>query len=385
MALSTVDSKLLLKQVVILSRHNVRTPLSKDLDQLSPKPWPHWTEKSGYLTTKGVYLEGIMGSYFSAWLHSEGLLHGVCPTEDTFYAYANAKQRTKASAIAFVNKAFPNCNITVHYKEGSDAVFNPVIHNTTKHFRIVAMKQMTNRLKSLSLNSPLLFVESVLDYKDSEFCMRKNECDLCLKNNSINFAVGYKPNISGPLKIAKSVIDAFVMSYYEGFPMKEVGWNLINNEKHWKLIMEISRGYHDVIFNTTLVAKDIAEPLIKYMAGIFLNKDETPKITLIMGHDANILTTLNSMAFKAYNLEKQYEKSPVGGKIVFQKWFDDENNKNFLKINYVYQSMEQLRDGLNLTLDNPPQFTLLELKSCQVDKNGFCLWDDFIEFLKSFL
>ncbi|XP_068622102.1 glucose-1-phosphatase-like [Battus philenor] len=377
------DGKHSLKQVVILSRHNLRTPLSKDLTDLTPKPWPHWREKRGYLTAKGAHLEGLMGRYFSAWLCKEEILHKDCPTEDMFYAYANAKQRTRASAESFVKNAFPNCDVKVHYEKESDPVFNPVIHNITTKFMDVALKQMNKRLDQLSLNNSLLFMENILDYKDSEQCRVENKCDLCADKNSINVAVGEKPNISGPIKVAKSAIDSFVMSYYEGFPIKDVAWDFIDNNKKWELIMEISKGYHDVIFNTTLVARDIAAPLIKYMTDIFTNAEETPRVTLIMGHDANVLTMLNSMEFKTFTLHKQFEKSPVGGKIVFQKWYDNKSKKNLLKIDYVYQSMEQLRNGLNLSLDKPPQFTQLELTSCPVDVNGFCLWDDFLLFLKS--
>ncbi|KPJ19651.1 Glucose-1-phosphatase [Papilio machaon] len=385
LSLKPVESAYSLRQVVILSRHNVRTPLSKNLNELSPKPWPRWNVKSGYLTAKGAYLEGRMGQYFSAWLHKEGLLDGTCPTEELFYAYANAKQRTKASAKSFVEKAFPNCGIKVHFKGESDPVFNPVIHNTTAHFRNIALKDMEARLKHLTLNNSLIFIENILDYRDSEQCKLRKVCDLCADDNSIALNVGYKPNILGPLKVAKSAIDSFVMSYYEGFPMKDVAWDLISDNTQWQLIMAISKGYHDVIFNTTLVANDIASPLIKYMSDVFMNKKENPKVTLVMGHDANILTVLNSMNFKAFTLHKQFEKSPVGGKIVFQKWYDSDSKRNFLKVNYVYQSTQQLREGLDLTLESPPQFVQLELKSCKVDESGFCPWEDFIMFLKTLL
>ncbi|CAK1592898.1 unnamed protein product [Parnassius mnemosyne] len=385
LTVTTVESKYRLKQVIILSRHNVRTPLARNLNEVTPKPWPSWKEKPGYLTPKGAYLEGIMGGYFSAWLKKEGILCSVCPTEDIFYAYANTEQRTVVSAMSFIDKAFPNCNVKVHFKEKPDPVFNPVIHNETTIFKNIAVKEMNTRLKHLSLNNSLLFVENILDYKDSVQCKSKNECDLLDNKNKINYRVGYKPYITGPLKVSKSVVDAFIMSYYEGFPMKDVAWDLITDKDHWKQIMEISNGYHDVIFNTTLVAKDIAAPLIKYMSDIFFSKEESPKITLLMGHDANMLTVLNTFNFKAYTLQNQFEKSPVGGKIVFQKWFDEKHKKDLLKINYVYQSTEQLRHGLNLSLEIPPEFTLLELKNCTADSNGFYVWDDFISFLKSLL
>ncbi|KOB65445.1 Glucose-1-phosphatase [Operophtera brumata] len=154
------------------------------------------------------------------------------------------------------------------------------------------------------------------------------------------------------------------MEYYEAFDMKNVAWGLLNTDEQWQSILDISYNYHNIIFNTTLLAKDISEPLIKYMTDIFLNKNE-PKVALLMGHDANLYTVLNAMGFKPYSLKKQHEVTPVGGKIVFQKWSDNKTN-DFLKIDYVYQSSEQMRNGMRLSMDNPPIFETLKLKDCKI-------------------
>lgn len=376
------EKKFNLKQVVILSRHSVRTPLSKYLNVMTPKTWPSWNEKMGYLTAKGALLEGFMGEYFSMWLKEEGLLPVECPTKEDFYVYANSKQRTKASAQAFVNKAFPDCNITVHHSGDIDPIFNPVIHNDSTVFRDIVISEMTECLESLNLNSSYEKLEDILDYKHSQLCVKGNMCDFTKdKNEIINVVKGQKPNLWGPLKISNSVIDAFIMQYYEGFPSSSVAWGLLNNILQWKSVMNLSRSYHNVIFNTTLVAKDIAKPLMNYVSNLFLQND-SPKAVLLMGHDANMYTLLKGFDFKLYTLKNQLETCPVGGKIVIQKWFDVVKNVYLLKIDYVYQSTDQLRDGQKLSLSNPPQFELLRLENCNTDNEGFCLWDDFVKILK---
>ncbi|KAI5640095.1 histidine phosphatase superfamily (branch 2) domain-containing protein [Phthorimaea operculella] len=372
-----------LKQVVILSRHNVRTPLAKNLGQITPKSWPNWKEKSGYLTQKGAMLEGFMGVYFAARLREQGLLTNDCPTEQEMYIYANVKQRTRASAQAFVDKGFPNCNITIHHNDSDkmDPIFNPVIHNDTEIFRQIALEEMHARLKSLHLNSSYDDLGNILDFKESEMCMKQKVCDLNNDiNKIINVETGLKPNINGPLKIGNSAIDAFIMEYYEG--MKNVAWGCLT-DSDWQRIMHISRGYHNVIFNTTLIAKDISKPLLNYMSEIFLNNSYFPKVILLMGHDANIYTILKGMDFLPYLLEDQHEITPVGGKIVFERW-EDNNGKDYLKINYIYQSRSQMRNGEVLTLKRPPRSTLLKLKGCKTDEDGLCPWEDFIKLLKNF-
>lgn len=377
----TVQKKTL-KQVVILSRHNVRTPLGKHLEVLTPNPWPKWKEKSGYLTEKGFILEGYMGKFFFLWLYGKGLLPKHCPDEEEMFVYANVKQRTMKSAEAFVKKAYPGCNITIHHKNESDPVFDPVIHNSTEIFKEIATKEMELALESLKLNSSLEEIENILDYKDSKMCKEDKKCDLTTDKNTIdNITVGEKPNLSGPLKIGNWAIDSFKMQYYEGFPLEKVAWGKLTSEYHWQRIMKASRGYHNVILNTTSIAKDISEPLLNYMSKIWLNKAIKPKVLLIMAHDANLYTVLNSMKFKPYVLPEQNEIVPIGGKIVFQKWFDENSKLDLLKINYVYQSSLQLRNGEVLSLDKPPQFASLELNDCKTDEQGFCLWSDFEKLL----
>ncbi|XP_028167093.1 uncharacterized protein LOC114357588 [Ostrinia furnacalis] len=379
----TQDQRFSLQQVVILSRHGLRTPLSKYLADMTPRTWPTWKEKPGYLTAKGKILEGYMGRFFSVWLSQEGLLTENCPSEDIFYVYANTKQRTRASALAFVKNAFPKCNITIHTSNTEvDPVFNPVIHNKSAIFRDIVIDDMKAQFKTLSLNNSYKDLDLILDFKNSEICRDEHKCNLATDKNKAYVVSGEKPNISGPLKIGNSVVDAFVMQYYEGFPLNDVAWGCLKSPKEWQSLMRLSRSYHNIIFNSTLVAKDIAQPLIKFMSNIFLN-DSVPKISLLMGHDANMYTVLNSLDFKPYSLENQHELTPIGGKIVFQKWFDNIKKEELLKIHYVYQSYRQLRQSSELSLENPPQFKLLELNQCEIDENGFCSWSDFEKIIES--
>lgn len=379
--------ELKLKQVVILSRHNLRTPLSSTLSQFTSKPWPQWKEKAGDLTAKGAVLEGFMGEYFSLWMKQEGLLTDSCPNEHIVYAYANNKQRTKASAEAFVKTAFPDCNVIVHYadKKKIDPTFHPAIHNPTKKFIDAAEIIMKDRLKEIDVTSSFMELQNVLEYSKSKNCLLNKLCDLTKDESSVDdIAVNEEPGVSGPLHIGNTVVDAFKMEYYEGFPMEQVAWDQITKPEQWSNLMLINRAYHDVRFNTTLIAKDIARPLILFIRDTFASNTDEPKLTLLMGHDANILTVLRALKIKPYVLHEQYENTPIGGKLVFQKWRDENDNRDFLKIEYVYQSSSQLRDEIKLDLNYPPHRVVLGLEQCPIDENGFCDWTFFMDILNEF-
>ena len=70
---------------------------------------------------------------------------------------------------------------------------------------------------------------------------------------------------------------------------------------------------------------------------------------------------------------------------MFQRWHDGKGDRDLLKIEYVYQSTEQLRNAEPLTLSTPPQRVTLALEGCPVDKDGFCAWSDFEKTMKDVL
>ena len=64
-----------LDRVVILSRHNIRSPLSGSgslLGDITPHEWFQWTSNPSELSLRGAVLETLMGQYFRLWLEQEG-------------------------------------------------------------------------------------------------------------------------------------------------------------------------------------------------------------------------------------------------------------------------------------------------------------------------
>lgn len=369
-----------LTKVLVLSRHNLRAPLTSTLARMTPKDWPKWNVELGHLTPKGALLESYMGEYFTAWLEKEGLLSKPCPEEKSVYIYANTRQRTKATAQAFSEAAFKNCNVTVNFKNISkmDPIFNPVVRNTTESFIELAKQEMFDKLAKSDLEDVYLALNDITDLKNSAICKEDGYCDLSKDKDDIIFEVGSEPNVAGPFFISNAMVDSFLMSYYEG--LKDIGWGKIENEEHWKLLTKVVIENQNVRFNLTTAAKDLVKPLISYIKE---NIDRDTKFTLLVGHDSNLSPLLTCMEFRPFVLPEQFEHTPIGGKLVFQKWTDDAND--FLKVEFVYQSWGQLRDAEKLSLANPPKKLTMYLKNCVTDDAGFCPWSDFEKILNDLL
>ncbi|XP_072948598.1 glucose-1-phosphatase-like [Epargyreus clarus] len=371
-----------LKQVLILSRHNIRTPLTQNLQYTSTYEFPIWEQKAGLLTPKGVLLEGYMAEYLKEWLVKQGLLTQECPKSESIHIYANTKQRTKESAKAFANAAFKGCNVPVFSisSEEMDPVFNPVPRNASEELKMVIINEMKEKIKGLKLQDAYAELNEILNVKQSTLCTILKVCVLGREKNEIVYEVGTEPNIIGPLNLANSIVDSFLMSYYEGMPMEKVAWGKVKTQEQWKVLTKITKENQNVRFNSTILAREVAKPLLKYMLRMFERKNPT-KFTLLVGHDSNLNPVMAALDFVNKDLPKQHERTPVGGKLVFQKWEDD-SGKEFLKVDFVYQSFEQLRNGTKLSMENPPLWVSMQIKNCS-DKNGCCPWEIFLALMRS--
>ena len=369
-----------LQQVLIMSRHNLRAPLANNgsvLEQSTPKSWPEWDVPGGQLTTKGGVLEVYMGHYMREWLAQQGLVtSGECPPENAVYAYANSLQRTVATAQFFITGAFPGCGVTVHHQEKMgtmDPTFNPVITDDSAAFSEKAVQAMEKERQGMQLSESYKLLEEMTDYRNSPSCKEKQQCSLSDAKDTFSAKYQQEPGVSGPLKVGNSLVDAFTLQYYEGFPKDQVAWGEIASDKQWQVLSKLKNGYQDSLFTSPEVARNVAKPLVKYIDNVLVgDAAKSAKVTLLVGHDSNIASLLTALDFKPYQLHNQYERTPIGGKLVFQRWHDKSGNRDLMKIEYVYQSTEQLRNADALTLQSPPQRVTLALNGCPVDDNGFC-------------
>jgi glucose-1-phosphatase len=93
----------------------------------------------------------------------------------------------------------------------------------------------------------------------------------------------------------------------------------------------------------------------------------SPKVTLV-GHDSNIGSVLAAMGIGDYSLPGQFEKTPIGGLLQFERWRDRQGGGERFRLAYVYPTTAQLRDAVPLTEAQPPGRVALPLPGC--DRQG---------------
>ena len=369
------------EEMVILSRHNIRSPLSGPgsvLSRITPHAWFDWSSAPGELSLRGGALELEMGQFFREWLIGEGFFDkDAVPDEDDVRFYANSIQRTRATARAFAAGMFPMADIDVeqHTPLGTmDPVFNPQITKISDGFLAKAYSEIEAmggtdgpRKEKYAL------LEKVLDIKDSP-AARNDTTAFGQFPSSVRFEMGKEPMMTGGLKMACSASDALTLQYYEEPDAVKAGFGHKLSEKDWADVSAVKDWYQELLFATPSVATNVAYPMLVEL----LHDLQAPwwKFTFLCGHDSNIGSVLAALGVEPYSAPGAIEtKTPIGGKILFQK-FRGPDGRMYADIWLVYASADQLRKLSILSLQNPPMAIQLHLKGLTPNADGLYLFAD---------
>ena len=377
-----------LKEVVILSRHNIRSPLSTNgsaLSKMTPHEWTEWSSAASELTLRGGVLETEMGQFFRKWTVEEGLFkENYVPTVDEVNLYANSMQRCIATAQYFSSGFMPVAGLHVNHRyvpSKMDPVFFPRLTKSSEAFRTEAMKQinaMGGKDGLVGINKGLKdsydIISKVLDMKQSEYYKKGEVKDFVDNDTRITLNLNQEPGMKGSLKNANSASDAFILQYYEEPDALKAAFGHKLSLEDWTKIARIKDVYGDVLFTAPIVAVNVAHPLLQYMYDE-LNAD-TRKFTFLCGHDSNIASVDAALGVEDYLLPNSIEKkTPIGSKLVFEKWVDAAG-KAYVAINLVYQSTGQLKQMSLLDLRHTPQIYALKLKGLTQNTDGLYTFED---------
>ena len=377
-----------LKEVVILSRHNIRSPLSTNgsaLSKMTPHEWTNWSSASSELTLRGGVLETEMGQFFRKWTIETGLFKdNYVPTIDEVNVYANSMQRCIATAQYFSGGFMPVANLRVNHRyvpSKMDPIFFPRLTKSTEAFRTEAMKQinaMGGKEGLVGINKSLKesyeLIAKVLDMKQSEYYKKGEIKDFVNNDTQITLELNQEPGMKGSLKNANSASDAFILQYYEEPDGMKAAFGHKLSIEDWTKIAKVKDVYGDVLFTAPIVAVNVAHPLLQYMYDELNDKDR--KFTFLCGHDSNIASVDAALGVEEYSLPNSIEKkTPIGSKLVLEKWVDTAG-KAYIAVNLVYQSTDQLKQMSLLDLQHAPQVFSLKLKGLNQNTDGLYTFED---------
>lgn len=394
-----------LSEVVVLSRHNIRAPLSEKgsvLDKITPHPWYSWSSKPTHLSLKGGVMETMMGQYFRQWIIKEGLFQDTSiPDTNEMRVYANSMQRTLATTHYFLSGFMPFANIPVAHQPAintMDPVFTPQITHLDDEFCKKAFDEMAKMtgeeaemhkvsdkayycvLRNVpnKLDGSYNALSKVIDIKKSIACRNGNICDFA-GPDTIWLKLLDEPRTKGSLDLANTVADALVLQYYEERDDRKAAFSHRLTFNDWLRISKIKNFYGDILFTTPTVSRQIATPLLNEIAKE-LNKPAR-KFAFLCGHDSNIGSVLAALGVTDYSLPNTVEtKTPIGSKLVFEKWVDNKG-EYYIAVKLIYHSTQQIRQGQYEVNGNEPIVFPIQVGNLQANADGLYAFDDIIGLL----
>ena len=382
-----------LDKVVVLSRHNIRSPLSGGgslLGDITPHEWFSWTSAPSELSLRGAVLETLMGQYFRIWLEAEGLFPANYRPEDgEVRFYANAKQRTLATAHYFSAGLLPVADVHIESHteyDTMDPVFSPVLTFVTDEYAQDAVSQIAEKggiagLRGIhaGLLDAIELLMDVTDMAESEAYQAGTYGSLTDDGTEIILETGSEPGMRGPIKTATSVADALTLQYYEEPDAVRAAFGHELSEDEWRTIHSIVDTYTEMLFTAPLISVNVAHPLLKEIRSEI--EAEGRKFSFLCGHDSNVASVLSALGTEDYCLPGTVEpKTPIGVKLVFERWLAEDGSA-YYAVSLVYQSTDQLRGMTPLSAENPPMKVPVQFAGIAVNGDGLIPEADLLSLL----
>ena len=365
-----------LKEVVVMSRHNIRSPLTSGgaaYMRVTPYEWFKWTSPSSQLSLRGGVLETEMGQFFRKWVVAEGLLPENCrPVGSEVLFYANSRQRTFATAKYFSAGFLPFANVEIqhkYYEDKMDPVFTPKFTKMNEQYRQQIMAEMNAmhggpQAWMKSVQPTLTLMEEVIDMAHSPAAANDTTHFWC-DDTQFKLEKGDEPRMKGGYTLANSVADAMVLQCYESETMAAFGHEL--TEEQWRGICGVKEVYDGLLFTTHSAAVNLAYPLVSRIREELHH--EGRKFTFLCGHDSNLASIGAALRLHYPETEHALElRTPIGSKLVFEKWSD--GCEDYVAINLVYPKYSQMHVRSLFSFEESPMVLPVTIEGLTANSDG---------------
>lgn len=410
-AAQTVDDTQL-KFVILFGRHGVRTPNSPNslLDNFAVQQYPVFPDVPGnpsdnppsILTPNGAANETLLGGYFRLWLIQQGLLTGNDAADAAnVYFHADAAPLIIDTAQAFAAGMLPAAKVTVtSVSQPPDPLFDPVDAGVALLNQTRAVNAVNGRLGddpgslTSAYSAELALIRSVLfNYPVNQTPVPSTPAGKT-DVTSIPITVGtgtssQLPVSLGGLTTVALAIDPFVMEYADGVPASEVAWGQLTENQ----IGQVFRMYDrllDLEYRTPYMASVQASNLASHIVRSLVQAATGNAMPGTLTSPSAKIISLTASNFNIANLAGlfhldwllptyQPDVAAPGGVLMFQLRQSQTTGEYLVRVAYVSQTMDQLRNQTALTLAAPPPSAPVAIPGCTTaDVNLDCPLGEFV-------
>ncbi|QGY31224.1 histidine-type phosphatase [Pantoea cypripedii] len=340
-----------LEKVVELSRHGVRPPTPgnrKEIEAATGRPWTNWVTADGELTGHGYAAVVNKGRWEGEHYRQLGLLPLGCPTGDDIYVRASPMQRTRATAQALVDGAFPGCGVAIHHVDGdSDPLFQAEnlpfadLDPSREHAAMVA--------KAGDLAALQQQLQPAVQQLKQAVCAPGNDCASFDRPWQLKQTKKGHTYVQG-LSVLASMVETLRLGWSENLPLSQLAWGNITTSQQITALLPILTASYDLSNDVPYLAQRrgsiLLDAIIKGLEqGVSPAQHASPatRWLLLVAHDTNIARVRTLMNFSWQLPGYSRGNVPPGSSLVFERWRDTQTGQRFLRIYFQAQSLDDLR------------------------------------------
>ncbi|RPE03832.1 histidine-type phosphatase [Candidatus Pantoea deserta] len=335
-----------LEKVVELSRHGVRPPTSgnrKEAEAATQRSWPLWTTRDGELTGHGYAAVVNKGRWEGEHYRQLGLLTAGCPQPQAIYVRASPLQRTRATAEALVDGAFPGCGVAVHQVAGeNDPLFQTEAFALTATDPARQLAAVTAQAGDLAARQQSL--RPAIQALRQAVCVSDARCAFFDQPWQIRQSKSGSTYIAG-LSALASMAETLRLGWSENLPFSQLAWGNITRSAQITAILPLLTANYDLSNDVLYTAQKRASILLDAMLKAVAQDDAAPdaRWLLLVAHDTNIAMVRTLMGFSWTLPGYARGNIPPGGSLVLERWRDTTSGQRFLRLYFQAQSLNDLR------------------------------------------
>lgn len=335
-----------LEKVVELSRHGVRPPTSgnrKEAEAATQRSWPRWSTRDGELTGHGYAAVVNKGRWEGEHYRQLGLLTAGCPQPQDIYVRASPLQRTRATAEALVDGAFPGCGVAVHHVAGeNDPLFQTEAFAATDTDPARQLAAVTAQAGDLAALQQRL--HPAVQALKQAVCVSDARCAFFNQPWQIRQSRSGKTYVAG-LSTLASMAETLRLGWSENLPLSQLAWGNITSPAQITAILPLLTANYDLSNDVLYTAQMRASILLDTMLKNIERDEAAPhaRWLLLVAHDTNIAMVRTLMDFSWTLPGYARGNIPPGSSLVMERWRDTTSGQRFLRVYFQAQSLDDLR------------------------------------------
>ncbi|MEQ4575728.1 MAG: histidine-type phosphatase [Gammaproteobacteria bacterium] len=344
-----------LERIVLVARHGVRAPLDGEAAaaRYADAPWPHWDTPASLLTPHGREAVRLSGAYLRQWLRQAGALpHEGCPAAGAVEVWANTDARTIDSGQLLVDALAPGCGLVAgHRAPGSDdPLFRPVEAGAVAFDARAAVASIQREnggpaALAAAHREELAAMQALLG------CGPR--CDFAAMPSSLApSANGRGLSLKGPVDLTSGTGEVFLLQYAEGLPLDQVAWGRATPAR-LEAVSRLHALLFDVHARPRYMASRAGAPLAREVLAR-LGEGDAPTVSLFVGSDTHIAALASLLGVHFHLPGYGADDPPPGGMLALERWRDGTSGARYVRVEYLAQSLDQLRELRPLDLAHPP-------------------------------